>query len=201
MNEKTKTFPIVKILSGGSVIPVIRTMENFRFAMNYATAPSIMLLFGDIIGLPQILTQAKQYNKRIILHMDMMGGISKDIVGVKFLARSGVTAIVTTRTQLVRFAREEGMIVIQRLFLMDSESIKVGIQLLRNCKPDIVEIMPAHTPARVMQELIKETGLPTMAGGLLHSEEDVTTALKNGACAVSTSNRDLWQGFLKDLVG
>ncbi len=192
---------IVDVLSGGSVIPVVRTIDDFRFALIHAIAPSIMLLFGDITSLPQLLTQAKQNNKRVILHVDLLEGISKDRAGIKFLARAGVKAVVTTRSQLVRLAREEGMITIQRLFLVDSESVKISAQLLRNCKPDIVEIMPAHTPARIIQMLLKENSLPLMAGGFLSSNEDVFNALHSGVSAVSSSSRELWNEFLERSVG
>jgi glycerol uptake operon antiterminator len=192
---------IIDVLSKGSAIPVVRSYEDFNFAIANATAPSVMVLFGEVSSLPQLLSQAKLHSKRLILHVDYMDGISKDKAGIKFLARIGVTAMVTTRSHLVKLGREEGMIVIQRLFLVDSESLRVGIQLLRNCKPDIVEIMPAHTPAKIIQELTREVGLPTLAGGFVYNKEAITSALENGVHAVSTSCRDLWQVFRTDLVG
>lgn len=192
---------LVEVLSGGAVIPVIRTMEDYTYALAKATAPSLMLLFGDIVSLPKLLAQARQQRKRVIVHIDLLEGIAKDKTGIKFLASLGVAVIVTTRSQLVRSAREEGMIAIQRLFLVDSESVKIGLQLLKHCKPDIVEIMPVHTPAAIVQQIVDEYGLPAMAGGFLTSTEGIKSALNNGIHAVSSSSRELWAGCCKTLVG
>lgn len=192
---------IIELLSKGSAIPVVRSNDDFQFALVNATAPSIMVLFGEVSSLPQMLSQAKSRNKRLVLHADYLDGISKDKAGIKFLARIGITAIVTTRSQLVKLGKEEGMIVIQRLFLVDSESLKAGIPLLRKSKPDVVEIMPAHTPAAIIHEVMKETGLPILAGGFVNNEDAIFSVLANGVNGVSTSCRELWHGFSADLIG
>lgn len=70
---------------------------------------------------------AKGTQKRIILHLDLFDGIGKDKAGIRFLARMGISAIITTKSHLCRFARDEGMIVIQRLFLMDPDSMRTGL--------------------------------------------------------------------------
>lgn len=183
---------ILRLLASGPVIPAPRSVEDFKYALQHHPSPTIILLFGDINVLPGLLQQAKQYNKRILVHFDLLGGIGKDRAAVTFLSRLGVTGAITTKPALVKYAREEGMIVIQRLFLMDSESIKTGIHLLNNYKPDALEVLPACIPASVVARLKQETGLPVLGGGLLYSEEDVLHALKNGVSAVSTSRRDLW---------
>ena len=72
------------------------------------------------------------------------------------------------------------MIVIQRLFLVDSESVKTGINMLKGFKPDMMEILPASAPARVIEEIKKNAGLPILGGGLVQTAEDVRNALKNG---------------------
>lgn len=182
-----------RLFVAGSVVPGVRTFNDFKWALTNTAVPSMILLFGDIILLPELLAEAKKHNKRILIHLDLLGGIGKDKAGIKFLARMGVTGALTTKPQLVKYAREEGMIVIQRLFLMDSEALKSGINLLQGCKPDAVEILPAAVPAQAVQELSQKTGVPILAGGLLYTTEDVQSALQKGVHAVSTSRRDLWK--------
>ena len=84
------------------------------------------------------------------------------------------------------------MRVIQRMFLVDSESLRTGIQILKGFRPDAIEVLPAFTPVSVLAELKAATDVPILAGGLVRSPEDVQQAVANGACAVSTSRRDLW---------
>ena len=181
-----------KIFEEGAIIPAVRTVDDFKYAINNTKSISIILLFGDIIVLPSIIQEAQKHNKRILVHLDLLGGIGKDKAGIRYLARLGVTGAITTKPQLVMFAREEGMIVIQRFFVMDSEALKSGINLLRSCKPDAVEILPASVPKSIIDELYRETSLPILAGGLLNTMEDVQHALDNGIHAVSTSKKELW---------
>ncbi|MBP2664840.1 MAG: glycerol-3-phosphate responsive antiterminator, GlpP, partial [Firmicutes bacterium] len=96
------------------------------------------------------------------------------------------------KTQLGKLARESGMLVIHRLFLMDSEAIKTGVNLLKGYKPDALELLPASVPATVVAELARMTGLPVLGGGLMHTKEDIEQAINNGLSAVSASKRELW---------
>jgi len=187
---------VLEYLANGPVIPAARSMEDFKVALSHTVSPSIVLLFGDINILPSLITQAKKHKKHIVLHLDLFNGIAKDKAGIKYLAHSGIHAIITTKPHLCRFAREEGMIVIQRLFLMDSASLCTGLHLVHNFKPDVIEILPGSVPASVVQELVEQTGLPILAGGLIRTKEDVDHAIKSGISAVSTSRSDLWDDIM-----
>ena len=189
------SFDILKILTNGPIIPAARSMEVYKAALTHTIVPSVVLLFGDINSLPVFIAMAKEHNKRIILHLDLFDGIGKDRAGVRFLARMGISAIITTKTHLSKFAREEGMFVIQRLFLMDSDSLRTGLSLVRNFKPDAIEILPGSVPASVVAELVRETGLP-LAGGLIRTQEDVDHAIERGISAVSTSRQELWDAIM-----
>jgi len=176
----------------GPVIPSVRSIEDFNFALSETIAPSLFLLFGDINLLPKLLSRAEQHKKRLLVHIDLLEGVGKDKAGIKYLDRQGVTALVTTKPHLVKMAREEGLLVVQRLFLIDSEALRTGIKLLREHKPDAVEILPAAVPRAAIQEIVRAAAIPVFAGGLVTTREDVLQALKAGACAVSTSKRALW---------
>jgi glycerol uptake operon antiterminator len=185
-------YNILKLLTNDPVIPAPRSIEDFEFALTHTTSPSVILLFGDINTLPGLLAQGKQHQKRLLVHLDLLDGIGKDRAGIRFLVQQGVTAVITTKSHLGKLARDEGLIVVQRLFLMDSEALRSGIRTLRQFKPDILEVLPASVPASAVQRLAKETGLLILGGGLISTVEDVENALQNGISAVSTSNRELW---------
>ncbi len=190
------SLDVLKILTNGPIIPAARSMEVFKAALTHTIVPSVVLLFGDINSLPVLISQAKEHKKRIILHLDLFDGIGKDKAGIRFLARMGISAIITTKSHLCRFARDEGMIVIQRLFLMDSDSLRTGLSLVRNFKPDAIEILPGTVPINVVQELIRETGLPILAGGLIRTREDVDHAIERGISAISSSRQELWDPIM-----
>jgi len=183
---------VIRLLSNGQVIPAPRNYDDFKYALIHSTNPSISLLFGDINILPEILAQAREHQKRIVLHLDLLGGVGKDKAGILYLARMGVVAIITTKPHLGKLAREAGMLVIHRLFVIDSEAVKAGVNLLKGYKPDALEILPASVPAQVVAELAQLTGLPILGGGLMYTEDDVQRAIDNGLNAVSASRRHLW---------
>ncbi len=184
---------VVRLLCDGPVIPAVRNKADFEFALAHVTSPSIILLFGDIFALPGLVEKARVAKKLVIVHLDLIEGLGKDKVGVRFLARTGVKAIITTKPHLGKFAREEKMIVIQRLFLMDSEALRTGINLLSSFRPDAIEVLPGTVPVAAVVELTRVTGLPVLAGGLISTAEDVSRAIGNGICAISTSKRELWR--------
>lgn len=182
---------MLRKLCPGPVIPAARTSADLAAALAGA-APAVILLFGDINTLPGLLADAARHGKKLIIHLDLLDGVGKDKAGVRHLARLGVTALITTKSQLVRAARDEGMLVIQRIFLMDSEALRTAGKMLKQLKPDAVEVLPASVPAWVFRDLAAETGLPVFAGGLVASRPDIDAALVNGAAAVSTSHPELW---------
>jgi glycerol uptake operon antiterminator len=183
---------ILKLLSDGHVIPAPRNYEDYKYALEHSASPSIILLFGDINVLPELLAQAREHKKRILVHLDLLNGIGRDKAGITFLARMGIVAVITTKSQLGKFAYESGMMVIHRVFLMDSQAVKTGVNLLQGYKPDALELLPASIPSSVISELATMTGLPVLGGGLMHTKQDIEQALGNGLKAVSASRRELW---------
>jgi glycerol uptake operon antiterminator len=183
---------LIRTICPGPVVPAAKNYEDFQRALTHSPAPGVIILFADINSLPGLLAEAKQHGKKLLVHFDLMEGIGRDKAGVKCLARMGVTALITTKSQLVKAARDEGLIVVQRLFLVDTEALHNAIKMVKNLKPDAVEVLPASVPEWVFARLARDTGLPILAGGLVNAAEDVAKALANGAVAVSASRRELW---------
>ena len=179
-------------LCAGRVIPACRTEADFISALSLVDSPSLILLFGDINSLPDLLKRAEAAGKLLLVHLDLLDGIGRDQAAIHFLSRLGVRGLITTKPQLGKLARKAGMRVIQRMFLVDSESLRTGIQLLKGFHPDAIEALPASTPASVLAELKAVTEAPVLVGGLIRTEADITQALTNGAFAVSTSRQELW---------
>ena len=80
---------------------------------------------------------------------------------------------------------------IQRLFLMDSESLRSGVKLISSAPPDLVEVLPGLVP-KAIRALRERLGLPVIAGGMVTERADVEQALAAGAAGVSSSVRELW---------
>lgn len=165
----------------------IRRVEDLNEAIHHPKIGTIFLLGADINILPSIIKKVHADQKILLVHLDMLEGAGKDKAGIHLLARMGLRGLVTTKPNLVKYASEEGMAVIQRLFVLDSESVKTGIKMA-----SAVEILPATVPRFVIQDMKDSLGIPVLGGGLLRTEEDVRLALSKGIDAVSTSLRHLW---------
>ncbi len=170
----------------------IRRVEDLNEAINHPNIGAIFLLGADINLLPSIVKRVHNDKKFLLVHLDMLDGIGKDRAGIHLLARMGLRGLVTTKPTLVKFAKEEGMVVVQRLFVLDSESVKTGIKMASDVKPHAVEILPATVPSFVIDDIKEAMDIPVLGGGLLKTEEDERIALSKGIDAVSTSLRHLW---------
>ena len=84
-----------------------------------------------------------------------------------------------------------GLSTIYRIFLLDSKVLdKLNNHITEVA--DIVEILPGLMP-KMITMLAKKLKAPVIAGGLISDKEDVMSALKAGAVAISTTNENVWK--------
>ena len=174
------------------IIASIRNDSDFKYALNSKTA-ALFILYGDIFNLPLIMKKCKEHNKLVFLHMDLIKGIGRDREGIMYLAKKELcNGIVTTKNNLISIAKKEGLIAIQRLFLLDSAALKSGEQLIKNNPPDAVEILPGIAAPYFIEHIYKELLCPVIAGGLISDKSEIEKLLQRGVLAVSTSKKELW---------
>ena len=111
-----------------------------------------------------------------------------------FARHIGVDGIISTRVNIIKMARELGLFTVQRFFIVDSHSIDTTIDSIKASKADMVEIMPGLV-YKVIENLHGRIDTPIIAGGLRDSVNEVASALRAGAAAISTGNERLWEGI------
>lgn len=150
-------------------------------------------LVGNVFELRQIAAGCRQQQQMIFAHVDLIQGVARDKYGIQFLAEElGVDGILTTKSHLVAAARNQGILAIQRLFMLDSEALRTGLRMVESSKPQAVEILPALILPNLERRIPK--GLPPMiGGGLVETQEELEAILKTPAIAVSTSQKTLWK--------
>lgn len=179
---------LLKTLEAAPIIAAVRD-KLFEKALK-APVDVIFLLGGDIATIGDRIRAAKEQGKYIFIHIDLADGIGKDRSGIRFLAQNGADGIISTKSGLVKYAKEQGLMTIQRFFAYDSHGVDSIEDVLSNTKPDIMEIMPG-----VIGKVIRRFSggqIPLIAGGLVETKQEMTEALKLGALAVSTGKEDLW---------
>lgn len=139
------------------------------------------------------MKECKKHNKLVFLHMDLVKGIGRDREGLIYLAKKELcNGIITTKSNLIEVAKKEGLIAIQRLFLLDSAALKTGEQLLKHHQPDAVEILPGIAAPYFIERIYKRLLCPVIAGGLISNKKETEQLFQKGVMAISTSKKELW---------
>ena len=178
------------IFDNRKVAASVRTDEDFREALT-SDVEVIFMQNSDILNVKDQISAAHTAGKKVFIHMDFAEGIGKDRAGLNFVKLMGADGILTTKTGMIRSARDIGLITVQRFFIVDSHSVDTAVDSIKIAKPDVVEIMPRVVKKKI-KEFAEKVDTPILAGGLIEFEEEVDNAIDAGAKAVSTANKKLW---------
>ncbi|MGD2126579.1 MAG: glycerol-3-phosphate responsive antiterminator [Desulfobacteraceae bacterium] len=180
------------VLRKKPVIAAFREIENLRMA-ELKHVGVLFILGGTIFDLPPIVEEAGKHEKLVFVDIDLIKGAGKDAAGIRYLAReSRVHGIITTKSNLLNSAQKEGLSSIQRIFVLDSESISGGLNVVEKSKPDAVEILPGLILPKIMDRIQAATSIPVIAGGLITKEGEIREILSSGAVAISTTSAHLF---------
>ena len=178
------------IFNEKKVAASVRTDEDFKAALE-SHVEVIFLQNSDIMDVQGQIEECHAAGKKVFIHMDFAEGIGKDRAGLSYLKNLGADGILTTKTGLIRSARDIGLLAVQRFFIVDSHSVDTAVDSIKIAKPDIVEIMPGVVEKKI-KEFAERVDTPILAGGLIELEEEVDRAISSGAKAVSTADQLLW---------
>ncbi|NEW07490.1 glycerol-3-phosphate responsive antiterminator [Paenibacillus sp. SYP-B3998] len=176
------------------ILPAIRKIKDmeklFQSPFTY-----IVLLDSHIGQLKSVVDLARSHGKKLLLHADLIEGLKNDEFAAEFLCQNIRPAgLISTRASVITRTKQNGLLAIQRLFLLDSSALDKSYTLLERSKPDFIEVLPGVIP-HIITEVKERSGIPIFAGGLIRSVNDVESALQAGATAVTTSNKDLWKHY------
>ena len=179
---------IIDCLELNPVIAAIRD-DGWNAAL-HSPAQVLFYLSADLTTVGTRIKQAHDAGKILLIHMDLAEGIGKDRAGIRYLAQHGVDGIISTKAQLVRAAKDMGLLTVQRFFALDSKGMESIDEMLRTSTPHLIEIMPGVIGKAIRR--FCDCGIPIIAGGLIETKAEVTEAISCGAAAVSTGKENLW---------
>lgn len=172
--------------------PIIAAIRDDRWEAALSSPADVLFyLECNLMTAEQKIRQAHEAGKVIFIHIDLSEGIGKDRAGLTYLSQCGVDGIISTKAQLVRTAKDLGLLTVQRFFALDSQGMGSVLEMLKNTNPHFMEIMPGVIP-KVITRLSKEN-IPVIAGGLIETKAEITAALGSGATAISTGRPELWE--------
>ncbi|MBP3918715.1 MAG: glycerol-3-phosphate responsive antiterminator [Clostridia bacterium] len=186
--------PISRILERAPVIAAVRKASE----ISYLSVPEnsteiVFILHATLSDAKTQTTAAKAAGKLVFLHADLIEGLSPDTEAMRYLRQTTpADGIISTRSGVIRCAKDAGFLTVQRFFVVDSQAEETVLRTVSQTNPDCIELMPGLI-FPVMKRLTKRLSQPMIAGGLIQTKEQILTLLSAGACGVSTSCRALWE--------
>lgn len=175
------------------VICAVRTSEDLRCAQQLEGPRCVFLLGTTLREVPQSVSSLSAKGHSVFVHVDLVEGLKPDAAGLSFLAEHAKPAgVISTHRSVVEQAREQGLLTILRVFLLDSEALRKGRQLVSHLRPDLLELLPGVALVGLGESRLREFGAGLIAGGLVEDKSQVGAILKRGVLGVSTSTRSLW---------
>ena len=178
-------------MSNKHIIAAARTDCEFNSAID-SNVKIIFLLCANILDLNEKISKAHNSGKKLFIHIDLAEGIGKDAAGITYIKNQGADGIISTRTNIIKLAKNIGLFTVQRFFIVDSQSVNTTIESALSSKPDMIEIMPG-TICKVITKLKEKLSLPIVAGGMIETEDEINSAIHNGAAAISTGKTEFWR--------
>lgn len=179
---------------GQKILPAIRSMKDFDKMLHF---PFEYGIFLDMhVGMVKsAFDYAREQDKKMFIHLDLIHGLSSDEYATEFLTQYVKPyGIISTKGSVIMKGRQKGLFTTQRAFIIDTSALERSIKLIEKTNPDYVEILPGVVP-KIINEIHTRTGKPIFAGGLIETVNEVNEALEAGACAITTSNKDLWKHY------
>jgi glycerol uptake operon antiterminator len=174
------------------IIAAVRNEEGLN-AAERSTTDTVYLLYGNTVNIAGLLRRLRDHGKLPLVNLDLLAGFSRDSVNSEYLASCGAAGIISTHCEVLRSARRQGLITVQRTFALDSAAIDAGLKTMRQFLPDAIEILPAVAAPRVVPRFRSvHSDLRIVAGGLISDLKEVELLLATGINAVSVSDPRFW---------
>lgn len=181
----------IRAIEDSPVIGAVKTMEGLEKCLT-SDIGVIFILFGDICNIGEIVDKVKDRGRLAMVHLDLIAGLGNKEIVVDFIKKyTHADGIITTRSPMIRRAKELGLYTVQRFFVLDSLAFESIGRQLSSSHPDVIEVLPGLMP-KVIKKLVKMCHVPVIAGGLIGDKEDVLTVLDAGAMAISSTNENTW---------
>ncbi len=182
----------IETIRDNPIIAAVHTKASLEQAIAQGV-PTIFLLNTDIFSAKAFVDIAHSAGSNVFLHMDLIDGLSPGAKALDYVQkRIAPSGIISTKSALIKHARESGIFCIQRFFMVDHASFDVAVKSVRKNKPSMVEIMPGIIPS-VIKRFTQEVTVPVIAGGMVDDKKQVIDALSSGAIGVSTGAKALWE--------
>ncbi|MGR5929617.1 glycerol uptake operon antiterminator GlpP [Bacillus pacificus] len=179
------------------ILPAVRQIKDLEKLL-HSSYEYIVILDIHVGQLKSVISLAKQYCKKVFLHVDLIHGLQSDGHATEYLCQEfRPYGLLSTKASVIMKAEAKKVLwQYNASFLIDSSAMEKSCNLLDKTKPDYIEVLPGAL-TDVIAEVKERTGVPILAGGFIRTVDDVERALNAGATAITTSKRELWKHYQK----
>ncbi|HOO31820.1 MAG TPA: glycerol-3-phosphate responsive antiterminator [Thermotogota bacterium] len=156
---------------------------------------TVFLLSSDIVNIANHVRKIKKMGFNVFLDVDFCDGLGSGEYAFRYASLQGIDGIITVKPKMIDIANSYGMPNVLRSFALDSNSLSRIKDMLANTQPMFFEILPAASFRKVSQYLRVKgfDSFKMIAAGMIDSEEEINQLIDEGAVAVSTSKKELWE--------
>lgn len=181
------------LLELNPIVAAVKDDEGLKLCCDNKDIKIVFVLYGDICTIGSIVRKIQESDKKAIVHLDLVAGLSAKDAAVEFLKYSAkADGLISTRPQLIKKANTLDMYTVLRVFALDSMAYENINRQIGAGNPDVLEILPGLMP-KVIKKVCEQVKIPVIAGGLISEKEDVVNALSAGATSVTTTNCNVWR--------
>lgn len=178
-----------------TIIPSIRKYKNFDKALSSASE-YVLLSEANIGNLQSLIGKCHQGGKKVLIHLDLLGGFKPDPAGINLLKTYyKVDGVISSNLSALRHAKKEGLLTIFRVLLIDSRSLDQSIEIVKHNPPDAIEILPAEYACQCLPLIsrnLKGFDVVFIAGGFVKRQYLVDKIFHAGFKGITTSEPGLW---------
>ncbi len=175
------------------VIAAVKDWKGLEKCCGLENIRVVFVLFGDLCTIADIVDRIQASGKYAIVHVDLVKGLGSQEISIDFIKKNTrACGIISTKSTMIRRARELDLCTVMRFFILDSMAYANIQKQLSSVRPDFIEILPGIMP-RVIRKICGQVKQPVIVGGLIEKREDIMMALDEGAISVSSTNEKVWE--------
>lgn len=177
-----------------TIVPVIGNMKDVDSIMT-SNYEYYAVLNAHISRLKPIFKLASQYGKKILIDIDLIKGLKADEFATEYICQEFKPyGIISTKPAVIERAKQKGAVTIQRIFLLDTNSMEKSSKLIQRTDPDFLELLPGLVP-KLIKQFCQQTEKQIIASGFIETVEEVEQAINAGAITITTSSKNLWEYY------
>ncbi|MDV5227698.1 glycerol-3-phosphate responsive antiterminator [Providencia rettgeri] len=180
-----------------TIIPSVRNYKYFERALA-SRSEYILLPDADIGNLQSMIGKCHKAGKKVLVHLELLGGFKPDQAGVTVLKNFyKVDGVISSNFTALRYAKKEGLETIFRVLLVDSRSLEQASNMVKNYSVDVdaIELLPAEyacTCFDLLKRSFNQANTQFIAGGFVKRKYLVEKIFYTGFNGITTSEHTLW---------